>query len=54
LFDPTLHSLDVSMTMVLHPTHSHVLLHIYMIVGNFLRSPQQIDIGVFFHLPVFH
>jgi len=46
--------LDVSMTMVLHPTHSQVLLHIYMIVGNFFCSLQHIDIGVFFHLPIFH
>jgi hypothetical protein len=34
LFDPTLDSLDVIMTMVLHPTHSPILLHIQMIVGN--------------------
>ncbi len=40
LFDPTLNSLNVSMIAVLHPTHSHVPLHIQMIVGNFPQSPQ--------------
>jgi hypothetical protein len=54
LFDPTLDSLDVSMTMVLHPTHSHVLMHTHMIIGNFLSLLNHIDIGVFFHLSVFH
>jgi hypothetical protein len=40
LFDPTLDSLDVNMTMVLHPTHSPMPLHIQMIVSNFPQSPQ--------------
>ncbi len=40
LFDPTLDSFDVSMTMVLHPTHSLVLLHIQMIASTFPYSPQ--------------
>ncbi len=35
LFNPTLDSLDVNMTVVLHPTHSHVPLHTQMIEGNF-------------------
>ncbi len=38
LFDPTLDSLDVSMILVPHPTHSPMPLHIQMIVGNFLQS----------------
>jgi hypothetical protein len=38
LFDPTLDFLDVSMTMVLHPTHSHVPLHVNMIIRNFPQS----------------
>ncbi len=40
LFDPTLDSFDVIMTVVFHPTHSLLPLHIQMIVGNFLRFPQ--------------
>ncbi len=40
LFDPTLDFLNVNMTMVFHPTHSPVPLHIQMILGNFLRSLQ--------------
>jgi hypothetical protein len=36
LFDLTLNFFDVSMIMVLHPTHSHVPLHIQMIIDNFL------------------
>jgi hypothetical protein len=40
LFNPTLDSLYVSIIMVPHPTHSHVPLHIQMIMGNFLQSPQ--------------
>jgi hypothetical protein len=40
LFDPTLDFLDVSMTVVLHLTHSPMLLHIQMIVSNFPQSPQ--------------
>jgi hypothetical protein len=35
LFDPSLNFFYVSMIMVLHPTHSHVFLHIQMVVGNF-------------------
>jgi len=37
---PALDSLDVNMTTVLHPTHSLVLMHTQMILGNFLQSPQ--------------
>jgi hypothetical protein len=40
LFDPTLDSINVSMIVVLHSTHSHVPLHIQMIIGNFPKSPQ--------------
>jgi hypothetical protein len=54
LFDPTLDFLDVNMIVVFHLTHSPMLLHIQMIVGNFPQSLQHIDISVFFHLPVFH
>ncbi len=28
------------MTIVFHPTHSHVLLHTQMILGNFPQFPQ--------------
>jgi hypothetical protein len=35
LFDPTLDSLDKSMTTILHPMHSLMPLHIQMILGNF-------------------
>jgi hypothetical protein len=34
-YDVALDSFDVSMIMVLHPTHSLVLLRIQMIAGNF-------------------
>jgi hypothetical protein len=40
LFDPTLDSLDKSMTTLLDPTNSPVLLHIQMILDNFPKSPQ--------------
>ncbi len=40
LFDPTLDSLGVNMTMVLHPTHLHVPLRTQMILGNFPQYPQ--------------
>jgi len=30
---------DVSMIVVLHLTHSPMLLHIQMIIGNFSQSP---------------
>jgi hypothetical protein len=40
LFDPTLDFLDVNMIVVFHPTHSPMFLHIQMIIGNFLQSPQ--------------
>jgi hypothetical protein len=33
-------SLDVNMITALHPTHSPMPLHIQMIVGNYLQSPQ--------------
>jgi hypothetical protein len=44
LFDPTLDSLDKSMTTVLHPMHSHVPLHTQMILGNFPRSPPSVPL----------
>jgi hypothetical protein len=40
LFDLVLDALDVSMTIILHPTHSHVLLHIQIVLGNFPKSLQ--------------
>jgi len=40
LFDPTLDSFYVSMTIVFHPTHLHALLHTHMIVGNFPQFSQ--------------
>ncbi len=40
MVDPTLDSLDVSMNVVLHPMHSHVLLHTQWILVNFLQSFQ--------------
>jgi hypothetical protein len=40
LFDPTLDSLVVSVSVVLHPTHSPMPLHTQMIVGNFFQFPQ--------------
>jgi len=54
LFDPILDSLDVNMTMVLHPTHSPMRLHIQMIVGNFPQSPQTHQHWCFHPLPMFH
>ncbi len=38
LFDPTLDLLNGNTTVVLHPTHSHVPLHIHMIISNFPQS----------------
>ncbi len=40
LFDPILDALDASMNKVLHPTHSHVLLHTQIILDNFPKSPK--------------
>jgi hypothetical protein len=40
LFDPTLDFFDVNMIVVLHPTHSTMPLHIQMVLGSFLQSPQ--------------
>jgi hypothetical protein len=34
LFDRTLDSFDVNMTIVFHPTHSPMPLHIQMIINN--------------------
>jgi hypothetical protein len=39
-FYPTLDSFDVSMTMVLRPTHSPMPLHTQMTIGNFPQSLQ--------------
>jgi hypothetical protein len=50
-FYPILDSLDVTMTEVLHPTHSFVPLHTQMIVGNFFKSPQTHQHWCFHTLP---
>jgi len=39
-FNLTIDSFNVSMTVVLHPTHSLVPLHNQMIIGNFPQSLQ--------------
>jgi hypothetical protein len=44
-------SLDVSMTMILHPTHSHVPLYTQMITCNFPQSPQPHRYWCFLPLP---
>jgi len=40
LFDPIIDSLSVSSIMVFHATHSHVPLHIQMIISNYPQSLQ--------------
>jgi hypothetical protein len=57
LFDPTLNTLDVNMTTILHPTHSPVPFHIQMIVGNFIQFPQTHQHWCFFpppNVPLIH
>jgi hypothetical protein len=52
-----LDSLDVSMTVVLHPTHSPMPLHIQMILGKFFYFPQTHRYWCFlppFNLPLIH
>ncbi len=57
LFDPTLDSFDVNSNVVLHPTHSPMLLHTQMIVGNFPQFLQPHQYWCFFpppNLPLVH
>jgi hypothetical protein len=57
LFDPIVDSFEVSMNVVLHPTHSLMPLHTQMIIGNFLQSPQPHQYWCFLpppNLPLVH